>query len=107
MVRCGSPGYIAPEVLRGERCSFVADIFSLGILTYLLIAGRLPFHGKDDKDTLRRNMRCQVKFEDDVWFGLDECRLFVEYLVTKDPKERPAAEDAWRHPWIACLFCEN
>lgn len=104
MTRCGSPGYIAPEVIEGSRCSFVADIFGLGVVVYLLIAGRLPFRGKTPTDVLRRNLRCQVKFEDDIWFGLTECRAFVETLIVKDPAARPAAVDVWRHPWFACLI---
>lgn len=104
MTRCGSPGYIAPEVIDGCRCSFVADIFGLGVVVYLLIAGRLPFRGKNPHDVLRRNLRCSVKFEDDIWCGLNMCKGFVTTLMTKDPETRPLAADVWRHQWFACLL---
>jgi hypothetical protein len=104
MTRCGSPGYIAPEVIDGERCSFSADIFGLGVVVYLLIAGRLPFRGKNPHDVLRRNLRCNVKFEDDIWYGLGECKSFVSTLLAKDPENRPLAADVWRHSWFACLL---
>lgn len=107
MKRCGSPGYIAPEVIGGERCSFVADIFGLGVVTYLLIAGQLPFPGKTMEDILKKNMRCQVRFEDDIWFGLEEARSFVMSLLAKDVNSRPAAGEVWRHPWLACLLTEG
>jgi len=107
MKRCGSPGYIAPEVIGGERCSFVADIFGLGVVTYLLIAGQLPFPGKTMEDILKKNIRCQVRFEDDIWFGLEEARSFVMSLLAKDVNSRPAAGEVWRHPWLACLLTEG
>lgn len=107
MTRCGSPGYIAPEVIEGTRCSSVADIFGLGVVVYLLIAGRLPFRGKTPTDVLRRNLRCNVKFEDDIWFGLADCQSFVSSLLVKDPNERPAAVDVWRHPWFTPLIREE
>lgn len=104
MRRCGSPGYIAPEVISGERCSFVADIFGLGVVTYLLISGRLPFQGKTTESTLRRNLRCHVQFKNDIWFGFEEARSFCEYLIVKDPNTRPVADDSWKHPWFSSLF---
>lgn len=46
-LKCGTPGYVGPEVLRGQKFSEKSDIFSLGCLFYNLITGRLMYHGRD------------------------------------------------------------
>lgn len=103
MLRCGSPGYVAPEVITGDRSSFVVDTFALGVLIYLLIAGRLPFQGKTPTEILTKTLVCHVKFTDRVWNELTDCQSLVASLIVKDPKTRPAAIEVWRHPWFACI----
>jgi len=108
MRRCGSPGYVAPEVIdEHSRCSFVADCFSLGVLVYALIAQRLPFRGKNPREVLQKTQRCHLKFEEQIWSKLTDCQSFVTTLLVKDPNMRPAAEDAWRHPWFSSFHESN
>lgn len=107
VARCGSPGYIAPEIINGDRYSFNVDSFSLGVVVYLLITGRLPFRAKTLLDVLRRTLDGQVKYHRDAWGGLHACRSFVASLLSTDPKERPQCGELWRHPWFATLIDQD
>lgn len=59
--RCGSPGYVAPEVLRGRLYNYKADIFGAGSVFFNLLSRRYLFSGATAEDVLRRNARCQVE----------------------------------------------
>jgi serine/threonine protein kinase len=59
---CGSPGYIAPEVLRGLPYGCESDIFGVGVILYTILAGELPFNGKTVEEKLRKNVKSQPVF---------------------------------------------
>lgn len=56
--KCGSPGYVAPEVFKGKGYSYKADIFSVGAVFFNLVSGRYLFSGKDLQELLKRNIEC-------------------------------------------------
>ena len=56
--RCGTPGYVAPEVLHDEIYDFKIDVFSVGCLMYILLAGRSPFKGNKYDDIVMKNYHC-------------------------------------------------
>jgi calcium/calmodulin-dependent protein kinase I len=58
--KCGTPGYIAPEILRSMAYNEKADIFSLGVIMYNLLSGKLLFTGKDINEVLVRNHRANA-----------------------------------------------
>jgi serine/threonine protein kinase len=58
--KCGTPGYVAPEILRSEGYSYKADIFSLGSLFFNLATSRYLFNGKDTNEMLINNMKCKL-----------------------------------------------
>jgi calcium/calmodulin-dependent protein kinase I len=62
--RCGTPGYVAPELLQDKLYDYKIDVYSIGILMFILIAGKSPFDGKDYDDVVMRNYYAKVKFED-------------------------------------------
>ena len=57
---CGSPGYVAPEILRGKGCDPKSDIFSLGAIFYNLMTGRALFPGKSVDEVLERNANADI-----------------------------------------------
>ena len=59
--RCGTPGFVAPEVLKGQGYSYKADVFSAGSLFFSLVTGRYLFSGNTPKETLYLNRHCSVK----------------------------------------------
>ncbi|CAD8057148.1 unnamed protein product [Paramecium sonneborni] len=97
--RCGTPGYVAPELLQDKLYDFKIDIYSVGILMYILIVGKSPFDGKDYDDVVMRNYYAKVKFED---CKLSEIGMnLLKGLMNKNPIQRFSAEEALNHPWFA------
>jgi serine/threonine protein kinase len=100
--RCGSPGYAAPEVVQGQEYDEKVDIFGAGVVMYLLVTGRLPFHGPDVMSMFRRTLRCNVKFDvSRAGSSLDEhCKSCILSLLCKKADARPAAAIALSHTWF-------
>ena len=63
-LRCGSPGYVAPEILQKKSYNNKVDIFSAGIICYILLSGRTPFYGRTSKEILIKNEECKMHFSD-------------------------------------------
>lgn len=61
--RCGSPGYIGPEIIRREDYDTSADVFSVGITFFFMLTGRNPFPVHDKKLVLEDNLRCDINFD--------------------------------------------
>lgn len=93
----GTAGYIAPEVLRGGAPDFRADIYSLGVMFYLCLAGRLPFDGRDQAALIRQTIEetpphLSTLVEDPaIPSGLVD---LIHECLDKDPNRRPADADA-------------
>ena len=60
--KCGSPGYVAPEVLNNEGYNCKADIFSAGVIFYVMLTGRSLFQGTNSNSILIENMRCRYEY---------------------------------------------
>jgi len=63
-LRCGTPGYIAPEILRRQPYGTKSDLFSVGIIMYILLSGKMPFYSESVKDILVKNTECIINFND-------------------------------------------
>jgi len=105
LTRCGSPGYIAPEVLRGERYGCKIDCFSVGVLMYILLAGYAPFRGQSLEEMLLRNMRCKVSLRGLAARCSEEVKALVSLLLVPEAVLRPSAEECLGHEWFA--GCES
>lgn len=62
-LRCGSPGYISPEILKKQPYNTKVDVFSVGIILYIMLSGRSPFHGRSNDEILIRNRDCRLSFD--------------------------------------------
>jgi calcium-dependent protein kinase len=101
ILRCGSPGYIAPEILNRQPYSNKVDVFSSGAILYILLCGNSPFRGKDAYDVLRKNKECKIKVHKKPWNRVSDLGIdFVKRLMDPDPRCRLSADEALRHPWI-------
>lgn len=98
----GSMHYIAPEVLEQEYQGGTCDIWSCGVIAYILLCGYAPFEAANDRDMRELIMMGHVSFDDPIWQDnvSEEAIDFVQYLLTYEPENRPNAYEALQHPWI-------
>jgi len=100
MTRVGTVYYTAPEVW-AERYDNKCDVFSCGVLLYVLLCLYTPFDGDDDNDILRKVMRGKFTFPEEEWGSVsDEAKDFVKKLMSKYPRRRPSAREALQHEWF-------
>lgn len=96
----GTLAYTAPEVLAGNYTSR-CDLWSLGVITFALLTGQMPFDGLDEVVIDRIKAGSYIDTPG-LWCGISaSARQFVESLLTVDPSARPTAEQALQHPWLA------
>jgi calcium/calmodulin-dependent protein kinase I len=100
--QCGTPFFVAPEVINRKPYDQKVDMWSIGVTAYLLLCGETPFNGKNRQQLFRRISCDDPIFPDDKWGHIsDEAVDFVRKLLTKDPAKRLSATDALRHRWLA------
>ncbi|XP_051926157.1 death-associated protein kinase 2 isoform X1 [Hippocampus zosterae] len=100
----GTPQYIAPEVINGEALATATDMWSIGVITYILLSGMSPFQGNTDEDTLRNVLALAYEF-DPQCFSTTSCTAkdFIQKLLVKNPNDRLTAKECLLHPWIKPL----
>jgi calcium-dependent protein kinase len=101
--KSGTPYYVAPEVLSGsysEKC----DLWSIGVLAYVLLCGYPPFNGHTDKDILARVGAGKFTFPEAEWNGVSEsAKKFITGCLDLNPSRRLSAQEALDHGWIKSL----
>ncbi|WMV11625.1 hypothetical protein MTR67_005010 [Solanum verrucosum] len=96
----GSAYYVAPEVLH-RSYSLEADIWSIGVITYILLCGSRPFWARTESGIFRSVLRSDPNFEDLPWPSVSpEAKDFVKRLLNKDYRKRMTAAQALTHPWL-------
>ncbi|XP_051557106.1 myosin light chain kinase 2, skeletal/cardiac muscle-like isoform X2 [Myxocyprinus asiaticus] len=101
-VNFGTPEFLAPEVINYDFVSFNTDMWSLGVITYMLLSGLSPFLGDDDNQTLNNILVCQWNFEEDEFTDIsEEAKDFISKLLIIDKSWRIGASEALRHPWLS------
>ncbi|XP_057498379.1 CDPK-related kinase 3-like [Actinidia eriantha] len=96
----GSAYYVAPEVLH-RSYSLEADIWSIGVITYILLCGSRPFWARTESGIFRAVLRADPNFADAPWPSVSaEAKDFVKRLLNKDYRKRMTAAQALTHPWL-------
>ncbi|XP_021815041.1 CDPK-related kinase 3 isoform X1 [Prunus avium] len=96
----GSAYYVAPEVLH-RSYSLEGDIWSIGVITYILLCGSRPFWARTESGIFRAVLRADPSFDDLPWPSMSlEAKDFVRRLLNKDYRKRMTAVQALAHPWL-------
>lgn len=103
--RCGSPGYVAPEILKKHYYDCKADVFSAGIVIYILVFGRMPLVGSNMIETLMKNQECKINFTLPKYQTISKnCVNFIQKMTEVNPTIRSSASELMNHEWlISCL----
>ncbi len=104
-VRCGTPGYVAPEVINIKdmktKYTPACDVFSLGLIFHLLLFGKSLFKGKTYNEILNQNRSCTYDLEAAEYQKVDELSMdLLKKMLKTNPEERITAEQALSHPYF-------
>ncbi|XP_040912992.1 calcium/calmodulin-dependent protein kinase IGb [Toxotes jaculatrix] len=98
---CGTPGYVAPEVLAQKPYSKAVDCWSIGVITYILLCGYPPFYEESETLLFSKIMKAQYEFDSPFWDDISEsAKDFIRNMMQKNPNMRYSTDQALRHPWI-------
>lgn len=102
---CGTPNYIAPEVLMGKHSghSYEVDIWSIGVMIYALLVGKPPFQAKDVNTIYERIKCCDFVFPREKPIS-HEARVLIQDLLSLDPLERPSISEIMDYVWFRGVF---
>lgn len=97
----GTPGYVAPEVIKREPYGPPVDMWSCGVVLYVMLSGKMPFYGRSDIQVLQRTVAAQYDFPDKEWASISEgAKSLVRALLEADPAKRLTARAALQHQWL-------
>jgi len=101
---CGTPQYVAPEVILGipgNKYTFTVDLWSAGVILFILLGGYPPFYDEHEPRLFMKIRRGQYSFDDPVWSKVSEtAKDLIRKLLTTDPDKRLSAEEALKHEWF-------
>lgn len=112
---CGTPDYVAPEILtwyeeedeegnviepNGVKYGKSSDLWSMGVLLYVLLSGCSPFNAEEEAELLDKVRRAEYSFPDDEWKDISEdAKALIRGLLTKEPDKRFSLSQTKSHPW--------
>jgi serine/threonine protein kinase len=104
MQPCGSPGYVAPEIVADPPVGYdnAVDVWSIGVITYILLCGYPPFQADDQDDLFDQIRSGDYHFDPDDWEHVSkEGKNFIEKILVVNPAERATAYELQSHPWMS------
>ncbi|NXS76658.1 MYLK2 kinase, partial [Pandion haliaetus] len=100
-VNFGTPEFLSPEVVNYEQVSYSTDMWSMGVITYMLLSGLSPFLGDNDTETLNNVLAANWYFDEETFESVsDEAKDFVSNLIIKEKSARMSAGQCLQHPWL-------
>lgn len=99
---CGTPGYVAPEVLMNTSYGPAVDLWSLGVILYILLCGFPPFYHESTNALYKQIKKGQYDFPSPYWDNIsDQAKNLISALLTVDPKKRLSPQGILDHPWVS------
>jgi len=98
----GTPYYVAPEVIeRGQDYDQACDVWSLGVLLFMMLSGRPPFDAETDRGILSAIRKCRYDFSDPIWATIgSSVKDLIQRMLVTNPKKRIKPADILQHPWV-------
>ncbi|XP_068602717.1 myosin light chain kinase, smooth muscle-like [Brachionichthys hirsutus] len=97
----GTPEFVAPEVINYEAISYPTDMWSIGVICYILLSGLSPFMGDSDNETLSNVTSASWDFEDEAFDEIsDNAKDFITNLLKKDMRARLTCAKCYEHTWL-------
>ncbi|XP_014275189.1 myosin light chain kinase, smooth muscle isoform X2 [Halyomorpha halys] len=98
----GTPEFIPPEIINYEPVGFQSDMWSVGVIAYVLLSGLSPFMGENDAETFANITRAQYDYDDEAFDNISQdAKDFIAELLVKRKEDRLSAEECLRHRWIS------
>ncbi|XP_041652233.1 death-associated protein kinase 3 isoform X1 [Cheilinus undulatus] len=102
----GTPEFVAPEIVNYEPLGLEADMWSIGVITYILLSGASPFLGDTKQETLGNISAMNYDFDEELFSSTSElAKSFIRQLLEKDKRKRMTVQDALNHHWIKSCGC--
>lgn len=97
----GTVGYMSPELILTGHCSKATDVFAAGVVLYILLCGRPPFHSKSNREVLEKTAKGVYKLTGPEWDEVsEEAKDLVRKMLVSNPDERISTQDILDHSWI-------
>ncbi|XP_036707231.1 myosin light chain kinase, smooth muscle isoform X1 [Balaenoptera musculus] len=97
----GTPEFVAPEVINYEPIGYATDMWSIGVICYILVSGLSPFMGDNDNETLANVTSATWDFDDEAFDEIsDDAKDFISSLLKKDMKNRLDCTQCLQHTWL-------
>ena len=104
----GTPEFAAPEIVANDSVSLATDMWSVGVIVYVLLSGISPFYADNTEHACANVTEIRYKFPDDFFAEVsDEAQDFIEELLIRDQAHRPDAEECLNFAWIRMGDPEN
>jgi len=101
MTSCGTATYVAPEVLMATGYDPICDVWSVGVITYVLLSAHIPFDGQTENQVFQKILRAQFRFPSPMWDDIsEEAKDFIRKIFVVDPKKRMSVSDCLDHAWL-------
>ncbi|XP_048878131.1 myosin light chain kinase 2, skeletal/cardiac muscle isoform X2 [Brienomyrus brachyistius] len=101
-VSFGTPEFLAPEIVNFDFVSFPTDMWTVGVVTYMLLSGLSPFLGDDDSQTLNNVLTINWYFDEEAFEHVSaEAKDFVSNLLIRERSGRLSATQCLKHPWLS------
>ncbi|EGG19257.1 putative protein serine/threonine kinase [Cavenderia fasciculata] len=97
---CGSPEYVAPEVLECKPYDEACDLWSVGVITYVLLTGCFPFWDKNNAVLYEKIRNVDYGWPEGLEVS-DQAKSLVSHLLEKSPDKRYTIDQCLHHPWVA------
>ena len=105
---CGTPGYVAPEVLQQLPYGKACDYWSIGVVAFILLSGTPPFYEEDTYELYETIKACKYNFNDPSWKNVtDEAKDFISKILVADPEKRMSSSQMMSHPWMLAELDSN